>query len=116
MNSSSKDPRVYLQDILDAIARIEHYSGGDRIIFLSDEKTQDAIIRQLSIVGEASRRISAEMRKEFSEIPWRKIVALRNIIVHEYSAIHMERIWTVIEKELPNLKDAIEIMLRTMRL
>lgn len=101
-----------MQDILGAIDRIGQYAAEGRSAFLADIKTQDAVIRQLSIVGEASSRLSMETRKAYSTIPWRKIVALRNIIVHEYSSIRLEKIWDVIENDLPILKSIIETMIQ----
>jgi len=100
-----KDIRIYIDDMLDAIAAIEKYvSGIDEIKFSQTDYIQDAVIRQLAIIGEAARNVPDEVRKQEPDIPWRKIVDFRNVIIHEYSGISLGRVWQIIVRELSHLK------------
>lgn len=114
MTGRKKNPRVYLQDILDAIAKVETYAGGSEHDFFRDGKTQDAIIRQISIVGEAAAKLPAALRSQHREIPWRQIIGMRNIVVHDYSETDLPTVWKVAERDLPVLKKAIEKIVKSM--
>lgn len=106
-----KDPRVYLQDILDAIQRIRGYRGLSEENFFKDFLLQDGIIRQISVIGEASSRLSLKLRQEHSEIPWKKIIGMRNIVVHDYSQIKLQRVWETVEEDLPELSKSVQAMI-----
>ncbi|MCB2206437.1 DUF86 domain-containing protein [bacterium] len=100
-----RDARIYLDDILHSISRIENYvwqmTSED---FESDEKTQDAVIRNLEIIGEAVGKLPDTILLSHSEIEWHKIKALRNILVHEYFGINIEIVWDVVQNKLRQLK------------
>lgn len=99
-----------LAHILDCCAKIESYfSSGDR-----DEKTQDAIERNLTIIGEACRVISDELKSEYPLIPWSEIRGMRNILVHEYYITEKETIWDVAENKIPALKNWVEGILERL--
>ncbi len=83
-----------------ALAFSEGRSFGD---FQRDEQFQSAILYQLTIIGEAARRISAEFRRAHPELPWVSIIGLRNVLVHEYASVELERIWSVLAFPLPDL-------------
>ena len=107
-----KSDAVYLHHILDAIGQVEDYTTGlSRESFLSDRMVQDAVVRQLEIIGEAARRISAERRKADLALPWKEMIGLRNRIVHDYLNINLQVIWEVIRLELPLLRAQIEAVL-----
>ena len=100
--------RVRLQHILDAIGEIEDYTEGvDLETFKSNSMMFNASIRQLEIVGEASNRLSDSVLEENKDIPWARIVALRNLAIHEYFGIDYTAIWLVIKNKLPELKSQI---------
>ncbi|MEW6200466.1 MAG: DUF86 domain-containing protein [bacterium] len=103
-----KDPRVYLAHILERIERIAQYTAAGKETFFSDPMMQDAVIRNLEIIGEAARRISREYQEKHPEIPWRGMKALRNVLIHEYEGVDMDQVWEVIEGELPPLKASLE--------
>lgn len=111
MKRPKKDYRVYLYDILAAISRIEKYRGKGKDAYFADGLLQDGIIRQVSIVGEATTKLPATLKKKYPDIPWKLITAMRNILIHDYSDINLERVWTVAEEDLPMLKNTIEKML-----
>ena len=79
-----KDPALFLQHILESIGAIEEYASGlSETSFLSDRRTQDAVVRRLEIIGEAVRKLPGETRMLSSDVAWRQVVALRNILIHE---------------------------------
>lgn len=100
-----RDPRLYLDDILDAIGNIREYTAGmDFDLFQQDRKTQDAVVRNLEIIGEAAGRLSRSYRAVASEIDWRKIIGLRNILIHEYFGISKPIIWDVVQNKIEPLE------------
>ena len=109
-----KDPRVYLHDILAAIKRIRGYAGVNRDNFFKDFLLQDGIIRQISIIGEAAAKLSASVKNGHAEVPWKKIVGMRNIVVHDYSEIKLEQVWETVEEDLPELSRSIEAILNQL--
>jgi uncharacterized protein with HEPN domain len=114
MKEARRDPRVYLQDILSAIVHVERYTTEGKRVFLEDEKTQDAVIRQLSVIGEAAARLPIALKTKHPEIPWKKVIGMRNIIIHEYADIRVESIWETVERDLPGLRDTVEAALRNL--
>jgi len=105
---SKRIPRLLLQDMLEAIGKIERYTAGlDRADFLWDEKTVDAVVRNLEIVGEAVRQLPDEFKASHAEIPWTQIAGLRNRIVHDYFGLDLEIIWQVFVGALPYLKEQL---------
>ena len=99
-----KDPTIFLKHIKDAITKIERYSSGGKAKFFGNTMAQDAVIRNLEIIGEATRHIPESYRKEHAEIPWRSITALRNVLIHEYFGVDMEQVWGVVRNRIPMLK------------
>jgi uncharacterized protein with HEPN domain len=92
----------FLGDILEAITRITEYTSEyswDR--FISDRKTQDAVIRNLEIIGEATKRLSSEFRTTHTDIPWREMAALRDRLIHNYFGINTEILWEIVQHDLP---------------
>ncbi len=106
-----KDPRVYLAQILERIERILKYTSEGKESFFKDALIQDAVIRNLEVIGEASRRIGEEYRSAHPEIPWRGMIALRNVLIHNYEGVDVNQVWQVVEQELPGLKKALEAFL-----
>lgn len=78
-----KDDRVYLRHIRDAITRIESYVGGGREAFLADNMIQDAVIRNLEVIGEAVKNLSSDLRAQHPDIPWTRIAGMRDVLIHE---------------------------------
>ena len=96
---------VYLLDILLKAAKlaIGYLKGKSRKEFLKDTQCQDAVIRRLEIIGEAARRISRTTAAKFPNIPWTKVRAMRNIIVHEYDDVDLAIVWNTVRSDLPSL-------------
>lgn len=110
--TAKKDLRAYLQDILSAIARITEYTADGKEVFLVDTKTQDAVLHQFSIIGEAAAKLPSSTRAHHPDVPWKTIIGMRNIIIHEYSDIQISRIWQTIEQDVTPLKHTIDVILR----
>ena len=111
MRKAKRDYRVYLQDILSAIVKIGEYTVKGKEDFFAHDLVQDGVIRQLSIIGEASAKLPTVMKAKHAEIPWRKVIGMRNIIIHDYSETDIPTIWVIVERDLPVLRKAIEAML-----
>ena len=96
-----RDYKQQLDDILQAIAFIREYvKDMDYKSFEVDRKTQDAVIRNLEVIGEAARTIPDEVKEKTKEVEWHKIIALRNILIHEYFGVNLKIIWDVIQHKL----------------
>ncbi len=105
--SNNRDS-VYLLHIRDAIDLIEEFAKGmTEEDFVNNKLVQSAVIRQLEIIGEASRYISQETKNNYSNIPWRVIQGMRNVLIHEYFGVDLSAVWDVIENDLDNLKKQI---------
>jgi uncharacterized protein with HEPN domain len=110
-----RDIRLYLDDILEAIGKIERYTEGlDFEQFRKDEKTGDAVIRNFSVIGEAVKQIPPSIRKKYPDIPWKIIAGMRDKLVREYFGIRYDVVWETIELRLPSLRVAIKKILDQM--
>jgi len=113
---SKRDYRFYLKDILGCIERIEKYTK--RIPFDKFQRNDmvvDGVVRNLEIIGEAAKNIPRELRKLAPEIPWKKIVGFRNILVHEYYNVELENTWHIVNKQLPILKKQVKDLLKEIK-
>ncbi len=107
-----RDPRLYLDEILEAIKRIREYSSGmTREQFVVDHKTSDAVVRNLEIIGEASRALPESFHAMAPEIEWRKIIGMRNVIAHAYFGISLSIVWDIVAGKLPALELASQRLL-----
>jgi uncharacterized protein with HEPN domain len=111
-----RDWRLHLEDILEAIGKIERYSAGmDFEQFQADEKTADAVVRNLEIIGEASRHIPREVQERNPNIPWDKMRGIRNVLVHEYFRVSLPIIWQTLKEDLPPLVPLLSEVLHQSR-
>ena len=100
-----KDPKIFIRHIIESIELIEVY--GNQLNceqFKKDQVLQDAIIRRLEIIGEATKNIPSFFRIEHSHIPWKQMAGIRDILIHEYFDVDLDLTWQVVQKELPALK------------
>lgn len=110
-----RDDRQRLEDILEAIERIERYAARGRTAFENDELLQTWIIHHIQIIGEAARKLSDSFCQAHAEIPWPQIVTMRNVLVHDYFGVDTEEVWMVVERDLPTFKRKIDAILKTFR-
>ncbi|MBU0483662.1 MAG: DUF86 domain-containing protein [Proteobacteria bacterium] len=106
---SKRTIELLLADISEAMEKIRRYSAGMTIdSFQSDEKTADAVVRNLEIIGEAANRLPKEFHDKHSQIEWAKIVGLRHRIVHEYFGVDLVLIWQILQNDFPALQKSLE--------
>jgi uncharacterized protein with HEPN domain len=107
------DWRLRIEDMLDAIAKIDRYTKElTHSLFLEDERTIDAVIRNLIVLGEAARLVPEEIAKQHAGIAWKKLRGLRNLAVHEYFGIDADILWETIRHDLPPLEPMLQKILR----
>lgn len=106
-----RDYREPLRDILEAIERIEKYAARGRETFDRDELVQTWAVHHLQVIGQRCRMLSPGFRKEHRDIPWSKIRRRRNILLHKYFAVDLDKVWSAVERDLPDLKAKIEAIL-----
>ncbi|MGD1986743.1 MAG: DUF86 domain-containing protein [Desulfobacterales bacterium] len=110
-----RDVRLFIDDILDAVAKIQDYTiGMDYDAFIKDPKTQDAVVRNLEIIGEAAGRLPENIRTATPEIEWRKIVALRNILAHEYFGVSLPVVWDIVQNKLDPLESSCQTLIKNI--
>ncbi len=107
-----KNERLYLEHILEANQRVEPYTGKDKIKFMTDTLVQDGVIRNLQTLAESTQKISDTVKKDHPGVEWRAIAGFRNIMVHDYLGVDLDRVWGVVENRIPKLKEEIEKILR----
>ena len=107
----SKDPRAYLAHILESLQKIERFTADGKARFLGDAMVQDAVLRNFEIVGEAAKRLDDAYRAAHPGIPWRAVAGLRDVLIHQYAGVDLQRVWAIVEGELPGLSQAVAALL-----
>jgi len=102
-----RDDRARLQDMLEAIGKIEEYASRGRDAFLQDELLQVWMTHHIQIIGEAAANLSPGFREHYRDLPWADIVAMRNVVVHEYFGIDLSEIWDTVQADIPELKSRL---------
>jgi len=107
-----KSYKIFTEDILGSVSKIERYIKSlDYNKFVKNDMVVDAVIRNLEIIGEAARNIPENVRKLYPEIPWERMIGLRNIVIHEYFGVDENILWEIIKKDIPKLKIKLEEIL-----
>jgi uncharacterized protein with HEPN domain len=110
--TQSRNFTAYLHDILDAIDKAEKFLKGLSFAdFDKDEKTQFAVIRALEIIGEATKKIPENIRSQYSDVPWREVAGMRDILIHDYFGVDTEVVWKTTHVDLPELRIQIQQIL-----
>lgn len=106
-----KDDSVYLRHILECIRRIEENVAGGHDAFMASHTLQDAVLRNLQVMTESAQFLSEASKATRPEIDWQRIAAFRNVLVHNYLGVDLERIWEILQRDVPQLKCAVVEML-----
>jgi uncharacterized protein with HEPN domain len=108
-----KNDKLYLIHIRECIERVEKYTAdGGKDAFLASTLIQDAVMRNLQTMAESTQRLSDAAKEAHPEVDWYKISGFRNVLVHGYLGVDLERVWIIVERDLPSLKRAITSMLK----
>jgi len=111
----NKDDTVYLRHILERIRRVTDDIADGRERFMESHTLQDAVLRNLQVMAESAQRLSETTKAARPDVEWRKIAAFRNILVHDYLGIDLDTVWDITQREIPELKQAVDEMLSARR-
>lgn len=98
-----KDDKFYIINILESIEKIQSYTKDGKDFFMANTLIQDAVIRNFEIIGEATKKISLDLRSKYTNIPWKNIAGLRDILIHDYLNVDINQVWNIIEFNLNEL-------------
>ncbi len=110
----SSNDQLYLRHILDAVTIIESYTSVGYDEFMAASHWQDATMRQLEIIGEATKRLSPSLRRQNEKMPWRRVAGLRDVLIHQYMGVDIAAVWEITQKDLPPFKQKIEMILENL--
>jgi len=111
-----KNDLIFLEHILENIKDLEEFTKGvDKQALLNNKEKQRAVVRQIEIIGEAAKNLSAFFRKKYPSVPWKEIIGTRDKLIHHYFGVDLEILWKIIENEIPKLKQEIEEIINRER-
>lgn len=111
-----KDPLIFISHIEESINNIENFIKNiSEEKFLKDKLRQSAVVREIEIIGEATKNLPEEFTKKYTNIPWKDIAGMRDKIIHHYFGLDLEEIWKVIKEDIPKLKDEINEILKSRK-
>ncbi len=103
-----RDYSVYLQDMLEATAKVRAYTSGLTLeAFAADAKTVDAVVRNLEVLGEAAKRVPETVRCQHGDIPWKRLAGLRDILIHRYFGVDLDIVWDIVQNKAPPLEQQL---------
>ena len=112
----SSSDQLYLQNILDAVETVETYVKDlDLEEFKKTKLVQDGVIRQITIMGEATKLVSKEVRSKYTEVPWQQIARMRDMLMHRYFGVNLDEVWLVTQEDLPPLKTNVKRILDELK-
>ena len=106
-----RNEMLYIKDISECIERIESYTKDGKDYFFNNRMAQDAVIRNFEIIGEATKRLSQNLREKYNQVKWKQIAGFRDVLIHDYLRVDLDEVWVIIEEDLPILKNNINLIL-----
>ncbi len=103
-----KDDRLYLHHMLERCRRITRFIGPGRQVFTSSEEMQDAVIRNVEVIGEAAKRVSPEVRGQLASLDWKRICGMRDVLIHDYIGVDLDEVWNVAVTQIPELQAVLK--------
>ena len=103
-----KSPELYLVHIQECLAKVQAYTREGRVAFMGDTKTQEAVLRNFEVIGEAVKRLAPELTAQHPQVPWRRIAGFRDILIHAYDRVDVEEVWNIVEHDVPGLAAHIQ--------
>lgn len=108
-----REPIIFIQHILESIEDIEEFiKGVDKDSLAKNKEKQSAIIRQIEIIGEATKNIPQNIKRKYSSIPWKEIIGTRDKLIHHYFGVDLNILWKILEKDIPKLKQEIKDIIK----
>ena len=108
-----KDDRLYLHQLLERCHRITRFIAPGRQAFMESEALQDAVIRNVEVIGEAAKRVTAATRARLPELDWKAICGMRDVLIHDYIGVDLDEVWNVASSRIPGLQTALQQFLAT---
>jgi uncharacterized protein with HEPN domain len=105
-----KEDKFYLIHILECIKKIEEYTSTGKDTFMNSSIQQDAVLRNLEIIGEAVKHLSSSLKESYPDTPWRQVAGLRDLLIHHYMGVDLDEVWNIVVRDIPPFRAVVMIV------